>query len=513
VTLVVTDNSGAADPNPPTRVITVNPPNQAPTGTITQPATNVTISAGQAVSFAGTGSDPDGTIASYAWSFPGGTPSSSSAQNAGAITFSTPGIYIAKLTVTDNLGTADPNPPTRTVTVNGNQPPTGTITQPANNVSINAGQSVTFAGNGTDPDGTIASYAWSLPGGTPSSSAAQNPGAVTFSTAGTYTAKLTVKDNLGAVDPNPPTRTITVAAQTTAATPTFSPVAGTYTTVQIVSISSTTPNAKIYYTADNTTPTTSSKLYTGPINISTSTTIKALATSSGYKNSAVGTATYVVQAQGCACPSFNNGFVAGVLQLNSPATINGTRLRLTNGGANQASSTYFKTPVNIQSFTNDFSFLITNPGADGFTFVIQNATLTAKGDLGGGLGYGPDPEDPSGPFITKSVAVKFDLYDNLGEGANSTGLYQNGASPALPSTSLSPLDISAGHVVNVHMVYDGTTLMMTATDATDVTKSVTKSYTVDIPATVGANTAYIGFTGGTGGLSATQDILTWQYVH
>ena len=63
-------------------------PNQAPTATITSPSSNVTINPGQSVSFAGTGSDPDGTIASYSWTFPGGAPASSSVPNPGNITYS-----------------------------------------------------------------------------------------------------------------------------------------------------------------------------------------------------------------------------------------------------------------------------------------------------------------------------------------------------------------------------------------------------------------------------------------
>jgi len=35
---------------------------------------------------------------------------------------------------------------------------------------------------------------------------------------------------------------------------------------------------------------------------------------------------------------------------------------------------------------------------------------------------------------------------------------------------------------------------------------------VNIPSTVGANTAYVGFTAGTGGETATQDILTWTFT-
>src|SRR5438445_5442854 len=88
-----------------------------PVGTITSPASNVTITAGQSVTYSGTGSDPDGTISAYSWSFPGGSPSSSNLANPGAVTYSTPGTYVTTFTVTDNAGLTDPNPPTRTITV------------------------------------------------------------------------------------------------------------------------------------------------------------------------------------------------------------------------------------------------------------------------------------------------------------------------------------------------------------------------------------------------------------
>ena len=43
--------------------------------------------------------------------------------------------------------------------------------------------------------------------------------------------------------------------------------------------------------------------------------------------------------------------------------------------------------VNISQFTNDFAFQLVNPNADGITFTIQNAGLTALGGMGGSLGY------------------------------------------------------------------------------------------------------------------------------
>jgi hypothetical protein len=89
-------------------------------------------------------------------------------------------------------------------------PPTGTITSPSTDVTIIVGQSVFFAGSGSDPDGTISAYSWTFPGGSPSTSALAAPGNVIYSSAGTYTATLTVTDNANVTDPNPPTRKVIV---------------------------------------------------------------------------------------------------------------------------------------------------------------------------------------------------------------------------------------------------------------------------------------------------------------
>jgi hypothetical protein len=80
----------------------------------------------------------------------------------------------------------------------------------------------------------------------------------------------------------------------TVATPTFSPVAGTYIAAQTVTISSTTSGTTIYYTTNGTTPTTSSTQYTAPITVSVSETVKALAVKTGYTNSAIGSAAYTI---------------------------------------------------------------------------------------------------------------------------------------------------------------------------------------------------------------------------
>jgi hypothetical protein len=97
--------------------LTPAPADKPPTGTITSPATDVTITAGQSVFFAGSGSDPDGTVTAYSWSLAGGNPNTSSLATPGNVIYNTPGTFAATLTVTDNAGLTDPNPPSRKITV------------------------------------------------------------------------------------------------------------------------------------------------------------------------------------------------------------------------------------------------------------------------------------------------------------------------------------------------------------------------------------------------------------
>src|SRR5207302_1865152 len=91
--------------------------------------------------------------------------------------------------------------------------------------------------------------------------------------------------------------------QPLAATPAFSPVAGTYSSAQSVTISDATAGATIYYTTDGSTPTTASTKYTAPVSVASSVTLKAIATAAGFSTSAVGSAAYIIQTA-TAVPSF-----------------------------------------------------------------------------------------------------------------------------------------------------------------------------------------------------------------
>jgi hypothetical protein len=305
---------------------------------------------------------------------------------------------------------------------------------------------------------------------------------------------------------------ITITSQSAAATPVITPATGTYSSAQNVTITDSTSGATVYYTLDGSQPTTSSTKYTGSFSVSTTTTVKAIATATNFSQSATATSVITVQSSGGGTTvNFGSGFVAAGLQFNGRTKLNGTRLELTDGGQGEASSAWFTTPVNVQSFTTDFSFQLTNANADGMTFTIQNAGITALGLSGGGLGYGSSVCGSTSGIPT-SVAIKFDLFQNCQEGNNSTGLYLNGASPTVPSTTFGGgINLHSGDTFHVHMVYNGTTLTTTVTDTVNPSETFTASWAINIPGTVGSNTAFVGFTAGTGGQTATQEIVNWTY--
>lgn len=285
---------------------------------------------------------------------------------------------------------------------------------------------------------------------------------------------------------------------------TFTPAAGTYLAAQNVTLTDTDANAKIYYTTDGSAPSASSTLYEGPIPVSVSETVNAVAIDPALQNSNIATAAYVIQNGGSSI-NFGSGFssTAGLTLNGSAVATNDTRLQLTNGGVSQAGSVFWNAPINIQSFTTNFEFQLSNAQGNGFTFTIQNMGPTALGGDSAGLGY----QD-----IQKSVAVKFNFYNYENEGSDSTGIYTDGEPPVLPTTDISSsgIQLGSGDSIQAKITYDGTTLTLTLLDLV-TNDTFTMSQAINIPQVVGGNTAYVGFTGGTGGLSASQKILTWTY--
>ena len=210
---------------------------------------------------------------------------------------------------------------------------------------------------------------------------------------------------------------------------------------------------------------------------------------------------------------FGFAFAASRLVLNGRARIVGDRLRLTDvGRVDEAASAFLDHRVKVQAFTVQFGFQLKEASADGFTVVFQNMGPSALGPLGGGLGYGHDKY--SGSFgmavIQPSVAVKFQFIPGR---EPTTGLLKNGESPGDSNISFKPssVNICNGDVYRGQIDYDGKKLSLTVTDRTNPSSRFSTDWEVDIPATVGSATAFVGFTAGTGGLTSTQEITDWIY--
>jgi len=135
------------------------------------------------------------------------------------------------------------------------------------------------------------------------------------------------------------------------ATPTFSLEAGPYTSAQIVTISDTTAGATIYYTTDGTTPTTSSTVYSGPITVSSSETLEAIATASGYSTSPVASAAYTITLP-TATPFFSlaaGPYTSAQTVTISDATAGATIYYTTDGTTPTTGSTVYSGPITVSS--------------------------------------------------------------------------------------------------------------------------------------------------------------------
>jgi hypothetical protein len=158
----------------------------------------------------------------------------------------------------------------------------------------------------------------------------------------------------------------------TAIAPAFSPATGSYSSPLSVILSTTTPDATIYYTTDGSTPTTASTPYQTVITVTTSETIKAIATAPGSSASAVSSATYTITAG--PTPSGHTWYVNG---------LGGTRysVNATDGQCNGTSpDAYPGTGVNQNCAFNDIRYLWT----DGSYTTDSNAGAPAWGWIGSG---------------------------------------------------------------------------------------------------------------------------------
>ena len=140
----------------------------------------------------------------------------------------------------------------------------------------------------------------------------------------------------------------------TLSTPTASVDSGVFKTIQTVSLTAG-DGASIFYTTDGTTPNENSALYTGPITLSSNTTLKFIAIKTGYNNSPVGEKTYVIELSGKASkPTANvtSGTYSDTLSVELSSTTPGAKIYYTtNGSEPTTSSAEYLSPVSISATT------------------------------------------------------------------------------------------------------------------------------------------------------------------
>jgi len=135
----------------------------------------------------------------------------------------------------------------------------------------------------------------------------------------------------------------------TVASPVFAPPGGIYTSIQTVTITDGTPDATIYYTTNGSIPTTSSEVYSGPLTVSTTGTVKAIAVATGYANSAVVSATYnLVVATPVFAPlggTYNSVQTVAITDATPGAVIHYT----SNGSMPTVASTQYTGPITVST--------------------------------------------------------------------------------------------------------------------------------------------------------------------
>ena len=121
---------------------------------------------------------------------------------------------------------------------------------------------------------------------------------------------------------------LTINAVGAAPVPTITPAGGVFTAAQTATIADSLAIAKLYFTTDGSVPTTSSTIYTGPIGITASETVRAIAVATGYTNSQPSSATFTLSPPTLSASSISFGSIVKGTSSAAQSVV------LTNQGAN-----------------------------------------------------------------------------------------------------------------------------------------------------------------------------------
>ncbi len=222
------------------------------------------------------------------------------------------------------------------------------------------------------------------------------------------------------------------------ANPTFSPAGGTYTSAQTVAISSTTSGVTIHYTTDGSMPSeTAGTFYSGPLTISTTTTLNAIAFKAGSTDSNVTSAVYTIgppPPPPVAAPTFSpaGGTYTSAQTVSISSTTGGASFRYTTDGStpSDTAGTLYSGAVTISATTT----LKVIGFESGFTdSTVSSATYT----------FGPPPTlnfeaesmSPVGTGATVSISDDANASGGVVEFLNSTaaGQIMTFTTPIIPA--------------------------------------------------------------------------------
>ncbi len=172
------------------------------------------------------------------------------------------------------------------------------------------------------------------------------------------------------------------APKLTVATPTFKPDGTTsFRGTQTVEISCATPGASIYYTTDDTMPTSSSTAYNGAISLTATTTIKAIAVKADMNDSAVATVTFTRRS------SSGGGGISSVpgYDVSADKTENGAIAVSPKSASKGDTVTITATPdkgYTLESLTvldkDGKALALTDKGGGKYTFTMPAGKITVK---------------------------------------------------------------------------------------------------------------------------------------
>jgi len=172
------------------------------------------------------------------------------------------------------------------------------------------------------------------------------------------------------------------------ATPTLSPAPGTYTTSQTLTISDATPGAVIYYSVSGYG---SMLQYSGPIPLTSSQTILAIGSASGYANSNVATASYSITIPPTATPTFSvapGTYSSAQIVAMSDTTPGASIYYTVDGSRPTTNSTVYTSPITVSSSKTILAVAIANgylesPIASAVYTIGANSTLGEWAWMGG----------------------------------------------------------------------------------------------------------------------------------